>query len=129
MLRSLIYPLTEVILGFGSFPFRRGTCLCVALCACCSSLLLPLKCLSDDIFAVGLFGWKEWHLKAQENKGGSTRALPLSHLILKLPKDDTLRTHEQLSRHGDVFKLFNAIVNIAFLLVLEYSGTDRSVLT
>jgi hypothetical protein len=72
-----------------------------------------------------LFGWKEWlGLKKQKNAENYflKPALPLSHLILKLPKDDTLRTHELIElQHGDVFKLFNEIVNIAFQLVLEYS--------
>jgi hypothetical protein len=50
--------------------------------------------------------------EAQENKGGSARALHLS-LILKLPKDDTLRTHEQLEAGmSDVFKLLEREIEL-----------------
>jgi hypothetical protein len=70
MLRSLIYPLTEVILGtVRLLRSRRGTCLCVCTVRLLQQLAAAMKCLSDNIFAVGLFGVERMAPEAQENKG------------------------------------------------------------
>jgi nucleolar complex protein 2 len=115
MLRSLIYPLTEVILGtvrLAPFPTRHLPMRlhCVRLLqqlAAAAEVFIPTTSLLLDCLE-----WKEWHLKPKKTKGGSARALHLS-LILKLPKDDTLRTHEQLEAGmSDVFKLLQREIEL-----------------
>jgi hypothetical protein len=70
----------------------------VALWGLLQQLAAAAEVYPDNIFAVGLFGVERMAPEAQENKGGSARALQLIS-NLKLPKDDTLLTHEQLSQH------------------------------
>jgi nucleolar complex protein 2 len=115
MLRSLIYPLTEVILGtvrLAPFPTRHLPMRlhCVRLLqqlAAAAEVFIPTTSLLLDALE-----WKEWFLQPKKTKGGSARGLHLS-LILKLPKDDTLRTHEQLEAGmSDVFVLLQREIEL-----------------
>jgi nucleolar complex protein 2 len=115
MLRSLIYPLTEVILGtvrLAPFPTRHLPMRlhCVRLLqqlAAAAEVFIPTTSLLLDSL-----DWKEWYLKPKRTKGGSARGLHLS-LILKLPKDDTLRTHEQLEAGmSEVFVLLQREIEL-----------------
>jgi nucleolar complex protein 2 len=115
MLRSLIYPLTEVILGtvrLAPFPTRHLPMRlhCVRLLqqlAAAAEVFIPTTSLLLDCLE-----WKEWFLQPKKSKAGNARGLHLS-LILKLPKDDTLRTHEQLEAGmSDVFVLLQREIEL-----------------
>uniref|UniRef100_A0A7S2VGJ3 Nucleolar complex protein 2 homolog n=1 Tax=Entomoneis paludosa TaxID=265537 RepID=A0A7S2VGJ3_9STRA len=98
-MRSLIYPLSEVINGVARLapanvrhlPFRFHCVRLLQQLAAASETFMPttsllLECLD----------WKEWYMKPKKTgKKNTTAGLDFLH-ILKLPKEDSLRTHEQL---------------------------------
>jgi nucleolar complex protein 2 len=100
-MKSLIYPLIEIIMGTVRFvpspvrhmPFR---CHCVRLLqqiAASTSLFIPTASLMLDCL-----DWKEWTSVAKKTKGNNratTRGVQL-HLMLKFGKEDPLRSHDQL---------------------------------
>ena len=112
-MRSLIYPLSEIIFGVARLapsnvrflPFRLHCVRLLQQLAASTEMFLPTTSLLLDCL-----DWKEWYQKPKKtNKKSTTAGLNLLH-ILKLPKDDSLRTHEQQEA---------AIVDIFVLLERE----------
>jgi nucleolar complex protein 2 len=115
MLRSLVYPLTEVIQGTvrlapsptRHLPMRLHCVRLLQQLAAAAEVFIPTTSLLLDCFE-----WKEWYLQPKKTKGGSARSLQLS-LLLKLPKDDTLRTHEQMEAGmSEIFVLLQREVEL-----------------
>lgn len=101
LMRSLIYPLTEVIIGTVRFvpsPTRH-----LPLRLHCVRLLQQLAAAAETFIPttsllLECFDWKEWYMapKKSSKPGGGVRGGLQMDLILKLvPKEDALRTHEQ----------------------------------
>jgi len=120
MMRSLVYPVTEIILGVVRLvPVARF----VPLRLHCVRLLQQLAASTETFIPtssllMGVLDLKEISMKPQrEGRGGNksksaVRGLRLP-LILKLPKDGTLRTTEQLdSVLKETFVLLNREVDL-----------------
>lgn len=99
MMRSLVYPLTEIILGtvrlvpspVRHLPFRFHCVRLLQQLAAASEVFIPTTALLLDCL-----DWKEWTLPPKKSRArDATRGVQL-HFLLKLGKDDPLRTHEQL---------------------------------
>lgn len=98
LLRSLIYPLTEVILGMcrlSPSPVRH-----LPLRFHCIRLLQKLAASSEQFIPttsilLDVLDFKEWSMAPKKTKTGNARGIQMQFL-LKLPKDDALRTYEQL---------------------------------
>ncbi|KAL7567953.1 hypothetical protein ACA910_019663 [Epithemia clementina (nom. ined.)] len=97
-MRSLIYPLTEIIYGVARLapsnvrhlPFRLHCVRLLQQLAASSEMYIPTTSLLLDCL-----DWKEWYMKPKKtSKRNTTAGLNLLYL-LKLPKEDSLRTHEQ----------------------------------
>ena len=122
MLRSLLYPMTEIIFGVCRLV---PTALFVPLRLHCVRLLQQLAASTETFIPttsllVGLLDMKEIGMKplrdggkGTKNKSATTvRGLRLP-LILKLPKENTLRTMEQLdSVLKETFVLLNREVDL-----------------
>ena len=115
LMRSLVYPLTEVILGtvrFAPSPMRH-----MPLRFHCVGLLQKLVS-STEIFIpttsllLDCLDWKEWYMAPKKSKSGSPGGLQIQYMV-KLPKEDTLRTHEQLETGmNEFFLLLNREVEL-----------------
>ena len=98
LMSSLIYPLTEIILGVtrsGPSPTRY-----LPLRFHCIRLLQQLAAASEKYIPTSLLlmetlNLREWHVKPKKSRAGDARGLQM-HLMVRLPKDDCLRTYEQL---------------------------------
>ena len=99
IMRSLIYPLSEIIYGVARLapsnvrhlPFRLHCVRLLQQLAASSEMFIPTTSLLLDCL-----DWKEWYMKPKKtSKKNTTVGLNLMH-VLKLPKEDSLRTHEQL---------------------------------
>ena len=120
LLRSLVYPLTEIILGVCRLvpvaqfvPLRLHCVRLLQQLAACTETFIPTTSLLLgvlDLKEIGmkpLRGGKKGEGKNRKGSGGTVRGLRLP-LILKLPKEGTLRTMEQLdSVLKEVFVLLN----------------------
>lgn len=116
LLRSLVYPLTEIILGVARLiPTSRHLPLhlhCVRLLqqlAASTERYIPTTSILLD--ALNL---KEIMLKPKkvQSRGSDVRGIRLP-LLLKLPKENTLRTTEQLDAClGEIFVLLNREVDM-----------------
>ena len=99
LLRSLVYPLTEVIMGtirlvpspVRHLPLRFHCVRLLQQLAASAEVFIPTTSLLLDCME-----WKEWTLSPKKTKSArDIRGLQLS-LMLKLGKEDPLRSHEQL---------------------------------
>jgi nucleolar complex protein 2 len=100
VMRSLLYPLSEIIIGTARtapspvrlFPLRLQCIRLLQQLAASAQVFLPTTSLLLDCL-----DWKEWYAKPKKATKRSTLrgGLPM-YMLLKLPKDDPLRTHEQL---------------------------------
>jgi nucleolar complex protein 2 len=100
VMRSLLYPLSEIIIGTARtapspvrlFPLRLQCIRLLQQLAAAAQVFLPTTSLLLDCL-----DWKEWYAKPKKATKRSTLrgGLPM-YMLLKLPKDDPLRTHEQL---------------------------------
>jgi nucleolar complex protein 2 len=109
LMRSLIYPLTEVILGTVRFvpsptrhlPLRFHCVRLLQQLAASSQVFIPTTSLLLECF-----DWKEWAMAPKKSsKAGGMRGGLQIDLILKLvPKEDALRTHEH--REAGINTLF-----------------------
>ena len=109
MMKSLVYPLTEVILGtvrFAPAPTRH-----MPLRLHCVRLLQQLAAAAETFIPTSsllleCFEWKEWYMAPKKSqKSNAVRGgLQIDLLLKLLPKEDTLRTHEQ--REAGINALF-----------------------
>jgi nucleolar complex protein 2 len=116
LMRSLIFPLTEIILGTVRFvpspvrhmPLRFHCVRLLQQLAAAAEVFIPTTSLLLDCLE-----WKEWYLAPKKTKSNrATRGLQL-HLMLKLGKEDPLRTHEQLEAGiNEFFVLINREVEL-----------------
>ena len=123
LLRSLVYPLTEIILGACRLvpvvrfvPLRLHLVRLLQQLAACTETFIPTTSLLLGVLDLKEVGMKPLRDgsnkgKGKKNKGssssGTVRGLRLP-LILKLPKENTLRTMEQLdSVLKETFVLLN----------------------
>eukprot|EP00977_Amphora_coffeiformis_P015170 scaffold4442_cov125-Amphora_coffeaeformis.AAC.1 len=114
VMMSLVYPLTEIIAGTARtapspvrlFPLRLQCIRLLQQLAASAQIYLPTTSLILDCF-----DWKEWTAKPKKSTKKNTLrgGLPL-YMLIKLPKEDPLRTHEQLEA---------ALVQIFILLERE----------
>ena len=132
MLHSLVYPLTEIILGVTRLgvannvrfvPLRLHCVRLLQQLAACTETFIPTTSLLLgvlDLKEVGMKplrdGGKKKNKNKNKNKGGggsgTIRGLRLP-LILKLPKENTLRTMEQMdSVLKETFVLLNREVDM-----------------
>jgi nucleolar complex protein 2 len=109
-MKSLIYPLIEIIMGTVRFvpspvrhlPLRYHCIRLLQQIAASTSLFVPTASLLLDCL-----DWKEWTLvpkKAKVNNRATTRGVQL-HLMLKFGKEDPLRSHDQLEAGVNEFFL------------------------
>ena len=116
LMRSLIYPLVEIIFGTARLipttrhlPLRLHCVRYLQQLAAASELFIPTTSILLDVFDL-----KEVSMspKRVKNRGNDVRGVRLP-LILKLPKVDALRTSEQLDAcFGEVFLLLNREVDL-----------------
>ncbi len=116
LMKSLVYPLTEIILGVARLnPTSRNLPLrlhCVRLLhqlAACTEHFIPTTSILLDALTL-----KEIMMKPKkvQSRGSNVRGVRLP-LILKLPKENTLRTAEQLDAClGEIFVLLNREVDL-----------------
>ena len=100
LMRSLLYPLVEIILGTARnapspvrlLPLRLQCIRLLQQLAASAQVYLPTTSLLLDCF-----DWKEWYAKPKKSTKRNTLrgGLPL-YMLIKLPKEDPLRTQEQL---------------------------------
>jgi nucleolar complex protein 2 len=116
LMLSLVYPLTEIIIGTARLvpcpvrhlPLRLHCIRLLQQLAAATETFIPTTMLLLDCL-----DWKEWYLKPKKTGGAkksskkkkdkaggvaansNTRGISMA-MLLKLPKDDTLRTQEQL---------------------------------
>ena len=117
-MRSLTYPLIEIIMGtirlipspVRHLPFR---CHCVRLLhqlAASTELFIPTTSILLDCF-----DWKEFTLvpkKTKDSSRATTRGVQLS-MMIKFGKDDPLRTHDQLEASmNELFLLLNREIDL-----------------
>lgn len=115
LMRSLIYPLSEIIMGTARLapsptrhlPLRFQCVRLLQQLAAASESFIPTTSLLLDALEL-----KEWHLAPKKSKAGSARGLQV-HLLLKLPKEEALRTNEQLEAClGEWFMLMQREVDL-----------------
>ena len=116
LMRSLIYPLVEVIFGVARLipttrhlPLRLHCVRYLQQLAAASELFIPTTSILLDVFDL-----KEVSMapKRVKNRGNDVRGVRLP-LILKLPRVDPLRTSEQLDAcFGEVFLLLNREIDL-----------------
>ena len=116
LMRSLIYPLVEIIFGVARLipttrhlPLRLHCVRYLQQLAGASEMFIPTTSLLLDVFDL-----KEVTMtpKRVKNRGNDVRGVRLP-LILKLPKNDALRTSEQLDAcFGEIFLLLNREVDL-----------------
>jgi nucleolar complex protein 2 len=115
LLRSLIFPLTEVILGVARLvpttrhlPLRLHCVRFLQQLAAAAQVFIPTTSILLDSLDT-----KEIRMKPKKVHGrAGSRGLQLA-LILKLPKESPLRTHEQLEAVvSEVFLLLNREVEL-----------------
>ena len=103
LMRSLVYPLTEIILGtvrlvpspVRHLPLRFHCIRLLQQLAASTEVFIPTTSLLLDCL-----DWKEWLLSPKKSKARAlTRGVQLNSM-LKFSKDDPLRTHEQLEAAG-----------------------------
>lgn len=122
MLRSLVYPLTEIILGLCRLvpvaqfvPLRLHCVRLLQQLASSTETYIPTTSLLMgvlDLKEVGMKPLRDGKSKGKKKKGINVRGLRLP-LILKLPKEGTLRTMEQLDNVlKEVFVLLNREVDL-----------------
>jgi nucleolar complex protein 2 len=115
LLRSLIFPLTEIIFGVARLvpttrhlPLRLHCVRFLQQLAAAAEVFIPTTSILLDVLDAKEIGMKP---KKVQGRAGS-RGLQLS-LILKLPKESPLRTHEQLEACiSEVFLLLNREVEL-----------------
>ena len=100
LMGSLLYPLAEIITGTARMapspvrllPLRLQCIRLLQQLAASAQVYLPTTSLLLDCF-----DWKEWYNKPKKSTKRNTLrgGLPL-YMLLKLPKEDPLRTQEQL---------------------------------
>jgi nucleolar complex protein 2 len=100
MMSSLLYPLAEIILGMVRnmpspirlFPLRVQCIRLLQQLASSSQVFLPTTSLILECF-----DWKEWYTKPKKSTKRNTLrgGLPI-YMLIKLPKEDPMRTQEQL---------------------------------
>jgi nucleolar complex protein 2 len=101
LMRSLIYPMVEILLGtvrftpspVRHFPLRLHCIRLLQQLAAASETFIPTTALLLDVF-----DWKEWTLPPKKSKKAALMAKHGSQLqfMVKLGKVDPIRTHEQL---------------------------------
>lgn len=116
LMRSLIYPLAEIIFGVvrlipttRHLPLRLHCVRYLQQLAAASEFFIPTTSILLDVFDL-----KEVAMapKRVKNRGNDIRGVRLP-LILKLPKIDALRTPEQLDAcFGEVFLLLNREIDL-----------------
>ena len=116
LMRSMIYPLVEVIFGVAKLvpttrhlPLRLHCVRYLQQLAAASELFIPTTSILLDFFDL-----KEVTMapKRVKSRGTDVRGVRLA-LILKLPKVDPLRTSEQLDAcFGEVFLLLNREIDL-----------------
>eukprot|EP00559_Dactyliosolen_fragilissimus_P001736 CAMPEP_0184860358 /NCGR_PEP_ID=MMETSP0580-20130426/5250_1 /TAXON_ID=1118495 /ORGANISM="Dactyliosolen fragilissimus" /LENGTH=862 /DNA_ID=CAMNT_0027357427 /DNA_START=76 /DNA_END=2664 /DNA_ORIENTATION=+ len=112
LLRSLIYPLTEIIFGTIKLiptcrflPLRLHCVRLLQQLAASSGYFIPTTSILLDVFDLRELSMKPKRVTARS--GSNVRGVRLP-LIIKLPKQDTLRTVEQLDACiSEVFLLLN----------------------
>ena len=117
-MKSLIYPLIEIIMGtlrlipspVRHLPYR---CHCVRLLhqlAASTELFIPTASIILECF-----DWKEFTLaprKTKESNRANTRGVQIS-MMIKFGKDDPLRTHDQLEASmNELFFLLNREIDL-----------------
>lgn len=116
LMRSLIYPLAEVISGVERLapsnlrylPFRLHCVRFIQQLAASSESFMPTASLLLDCF-----DWKEWYLKPKKTSKKDTVSGFDLFRMLKLPKEDSLRTHERLEIViNEIFILLNREINL-----------------
>ena len=115
LLRSLIFPLTEVILGVAQLipttrhlPLRLHLVRFLQQLASAAEMFIPTTSILLDALDLKEIGLKPKRVKGRA--AGKSIQLPL---LLKLPKDDALRTTEQLEACvSEVFLLLNREVDL-----------------
>ena len=115
LLRSLIFPLTEVILGVAQLipttrhlPLRLHLVRFLQQLASAAEMFIPTTSVLLDALDLKEIGMKP--KRVQGRTAGKCIQLPL---LLKLPKDDALRTAEQLEACvSEVFLLLNREVDL-----------------
>ena len=116
LMKSLIYPLTEVIYGAArlaptqvrNFPFRLHCVRLLQQLAAASEMFMPTTSLLLDCL-----DWKEWYLRPKKTKKKTTTKGFDMISLLKLPKDEALRTSEQLeSGITAIFQLLEREVDL-----------------
>jgi nucleolar complex protein 2 len=116
LMRSLIYPLVEIIFGVTRLipttrhlPLRLHCVRFLQQLAAASELFIPTTSILLDVFDLKEVTMAPKRVKMRGNEVRGVR-LPL---ILKLPKVDALRTSEQLDAcFGEVFLLLNREVDL-----------------
>ena len=116
LMRSMIYPLVEIIFGVARLipttrhlPLRLHCVRYLQQLAAASEFFIPTTSILLDVFDL-----KEVSMapKRVKNRGNDIRGVRLP-LILKLPKTDALRTSEQLDAcFGEIFLLLNREIDL-----------------
>ncbi len=116
LMRSMVYPLVEIIFGVARLipttrhlPLRLHCVRYLQQLAAASEMFIPTTSLLLDVFDL-----KEVTMtpKKVKNARNDVRGVRLP-LILKLPKNDALRTSEQLDAcFGEIFLLLNREVDL-----------------
>lgn len=116
-LRSLVYPLTEIILGVSRLlpttrhlPIRLHCVRLLQQLASSVSMFIPTTPILFEALDLKELYMKPKKKKMKNGKSPSILRLPL---VLKLPKDDTLRTADQLEPCvSEIFVLLNREVDL-----------------
>lgn len=116
LMRSLIYPLVEVIFGVAKLvpstrhlPLRLHCVRFLQQLAASSETFIPTTSILLEVFDLKEISMSPKRVK---KRGGDVRGVRLP-VILKLPKEDTLRTAEQLDAClSEVFLLLNREVDM-----------------
>ena len=116
LMRSLVYPLTEIIFGVTRLiptcrylPLRLHCVRLLQQLAASSTFFIPTTSILLEVFDLKEISMNP---KRVQKRGTDVRGLRLP-LILKLPKQDTLRTAEQLDAClGEVFTLLNREIDL-----------------
>ncbi len=116
LMRSLVYPLVEIIFGVSRLipttrhlPLRLHCVRYLQQLAAASEMFIPTTSLLLDVFDLREVTMTPKRVKSRGNDVRGVR-LPL---ILKLPKNDALRTSEQLDAcFGEIFLLLNREIDL-----------------
>eukprot|EP00978_Attheya_sp_CCMP212_P036281 scaffold163203_cov53-Attheya_sp.AAC.6 len=120
LLRSLIYPLTEVIFGTARLvpttrhlPLRLHCVRLIQQLAASAQLYIPTTSILLDVFDLKEVYMKPKRVPSNKGSGGADIKGVRLPLILKLPKEGTLRTTEQLDAClSETFVLLNREVDL-----------------